>query len=69
MNDPIVIDTPKNIHVARMLIIRSGLKLEIKTGMRHSRNLTFNAAQQITGQKTRKKCLDSINKMLAEEGL
>jgi anion-transporting ArsA/GET3 family ATPase len=69
MNDPIVIDTPKNIHVARMLIIRSGLKLELNTGMRHSRNLTFNAAKQITGQKSRQKCLDVINKMLAESGL
>ena len=69
MNDPIVIDAPKNIHVARMLIIRSGLKLEINTGMRHSRNLTFNAAKQITGKQTRIKCLDEINRILAKHGL
>jgi len=69
MNETIVIDSPKNIHVARMLIIRSGLKLELKTAMRHSRNMTFNAAKQITGQKSRQKCLEVINKMLAEVGL
>jgi hypothetical protein len=62
------IDTPEKIQTARLLIIRSGLKLELK-GLRHSRNATFNAAKQITGEKTRQKCLDSINKMLAEVGL
>lgn len=64
-----IIDTPDKIATARLLIIRSGLKLEIKTGMRHSRNMTFNAAKQITGEKTRQKCLDAINKMLAPLGL
>lgn len=64
-----ILDTPDKIATARLLIIRSGLKLEIKTGMRHSRNMTLKAAQQITGQKTRQKCLDSINKMLAPLGL
>lgn len=61
----IVLDTPEQIHRARLLVIRSGLKLEIKTGMRHSRNMTFNAAKQITGKKTREKCLEEIEKMLA----
>ena len=64
-----ILDTPEKIAVGRMLIVRSGLRLEIKTGMRHSRNLTFNAAKQITGAKTRKACLDKLNKMLAEHGL
>ena len=64
-----VIDTPDKIATARLLIIRSGLKLEIKTDMRHSRNMVFNAAKQITGEKTRQKCLDSINKMLEPLGL
>ena len=64
-----IIDAPDKIATARLLIVRSGLKLEIKTGLRHSRNLTFKAAQQITGQKTRQKCLDELNKMLAPLGL
>lgn len=63
------IDTPDKIATARLLIIRSGLKLEIKTDMRHSRNMIFNAAKQITGKQTRLKCLDEINKMLEPLGL
>ena len=64
-----IFDTPDKIQAARLLIIRSGLKLEIKTDMRSSRNMVFKAAKQITGQKTRQKCLDEINKMLEPLGL
>lgn len=62
----IVADTPEKIRRFRLLTIRSGLKLEIKTGMRHSRNLVFLAAKQETGEKTREKCLVALNKMLDE---
>ena len=64
-----ILDTAEQIKIARLCIIRSGLKLEIKTGLRHSRNLTFNAAKQITGKQTRIKCLDEINKLLEPHGL
>jgi hypothetical protein len=63
----IILDTPDQIQVARLLTIRSGLKLELK-GLRHSRNMIFLAAKQITGQKTRQKCLAEINKILEPLG-
>lgn len=60
-----IITGKENINKFRLLTIRSGLRLEIKTGMRHSRNLVFNAAKQITGKKTRKACLEEIEKQIA----
>lgn len=61
-----IITGKENINKFRLLTIRSGLRLEIKTGMRHSRNLVFNAAKQITGKKTRKACLEEIEKQIAK---
>ena len=43
----IMLDTPEQIAAARMLAIRSGLSLEIRTGMRLSRGRT--ASQIATG--------------------
>lgn len=64
----IIIDAPDKIEVYRLLTIRAGLKLELK-GFRHSRDMIFKAAKQATGQKTREKCLDSINEILKPYGL
>lgn len=58
-------DTPKQIEMFRLLTIRSGLKLEL-LGMRHSRNMIFNAAKQITGKKTRIACLAMIEEKIKE---
>tara|TARA_R110000868_G_scaffold24705_1_gene97153 strand:+ start:399 stop:593 length:195 start_codon:yes stop_codon:yes gene_type:complete len=60
-----VLDNPADISAYRLLIIRSGLKLEL-LGMRHSSNAVFKAAKQITGEKTRQKCLEAINRMIDE---
>jgi len=54
------------VDVFKLKVIRSGLKLEL-AGMRHSRNSVFKAAKLITGQKTREKCLESVEKMLKGE--
>lgn len=47
----------------RLLAIKHGLKLEL-LGIRHSRNLVFKAAKQITGKKTRIACLTIIEEMI-----
>lgn len=56
---------PKQIEIFRLKTIAKGLEIEIKTGMRHSRNSTFNAAKAITGKKTRAACLDAIKNRIA----
>jgi hypothetical protein len=60
-----VLDNPADISAYRLLIIRSGLKLELK-GLRHSTNAIFDAAKQVTGEKTRIKCLEVISRMIDE---
>jgi hypothetical protein len=62
-----IADTPEQIQRFRLCVIRRGLELEIKTGMRHSHNATLRAAQQLTGAKTRKKCLAKIKELLHED--
>jgi hypothetical protein len=59
-----LLTTPQEIALYRLLAIRSGLKLEIKTGLRHSSNGVFNAAKKITGMKTREKCLIALNEII-----
>jgi hypothetical protein len=60
-----MISNPEDISAYRLLIIRSGIKLELK-GLRHSTNAIFKAAKQITGEKTRQKCLEALNRMIDE---
>jgi hypothetical protein len=47
----------------RLLTIRSGLKLEL-LGMRHSRNAAFKAAKQLTGKRTRREALESLEDLI-----
>ena len=60
-----ILDNPADISAYRLLLIRSGLKLEI-AGLRHSTNSVFKAAKQLTGEKTRIKCLEAINRMIEQ---
>ena len=60
-----MITNPEDISAYRLLVIRSGLKLEL-LGMRHSSNSVFKAAKQITGEKTRQKCLEALNRMIEQ---
>jgi hypothetical protein len=55
------------IQLFRLKTIASALKLEIKTGMRHSTNAPFKAAKQITGMKTRQSCLSAIESIIEKE--
>jgi hypothetical protein len=41
MSGTIVLDTPEQIEAARLFTIRSGLKLEITTGMQMSRGVSM----------------------------
>jgi hypothetical protein len=50
----------RKIEYLRIATIASGLKLEIKTGMRHSSNATFEAAKKLTGAKTRLKAYEAV---------
>ena len=59
-----LLTTPQEIALYRLLVIRTGLKLEIKTGLRHSSNGVFKAAKVITGMKTREKCLIALNEII-----
>jgi hypothetical protein len=56
-----------SIELFRLKSIRSALKLEIKTGMRHSTNGPFKAAKHITGKKTRQSCLEAIEAIIEKE--
>ena len=62
----ITCDTPESINMFRLLAMKNALKLEIKTGMRMRGNGWFNAAKQITGQRTRKRCLEVIEEIIKE---
>lgn len=53
-----------DIEKFRLKVIARGLKLEIDTGMRSSRNQVFLAAKKITGKNTRAACLEAINKLI-----
>jgi hypothetical protein len=54
------LDTPEAIQTYRIRVLISALRLEIKTGLRHSRNAPLKAAQSITGKKTRAACLAAL---------
>jgi hypothetical protein len=58
-----MISTPEDIHRFRLVTIRAGLRLEL-LGMRHSSNSIFKAAKQVTGEKTRAKCLVALDALL-----
>ena len=59
-----IITGEKNIELAQFIVIAAGLKLEINTEMRHSTNSVFLRAQQLTGEKTRKKCLIKMEELI-----
>jgi hypothetical protein len=56
-----VLDQPDAIELFRLKTIRRLLKLEIDTGMRHSRNAAMKAATAITGKRTRKDCYEALD--------
>ena len=58
-----IADTKEKIEMMRLLTIRSGLKLEL-LGMRHSRNAAFKAAKQLTGKRTRREALESLEDLI-----
>jgi hypothetical protein len=59
-----IISNQEDINLYKLMTIASALKLEIKTGMRHSTNAPFKAAKQITGMKTRQSCLSEIQSLI-----
>ena len=61
-----VITDPAGIRAYRLLAIKKGLEMELKHGLRHSRNLAWIAAKAETGAKTKRQALALIEKKLAE---
>jgi hypothetical protein len=71
MSDPIqgclVLNDKQLIDLFRLKTIARGLKLEIETGMRHSKGSVFTAAKGMTGQKTREKCYRALVEMIQQQ--
>jgi anion-transporting ArsA/GET3 family ATPase len=71
-DEAIVIDTPEGIEFARVLAIRSCLRLEVATGMKRSNRgaTTLQLANKAMGTNHRSKenALDDLNERLAEVG-
>lgn len=64
----LILSGQQHIELFRLKTIRRGLRLEIETGMRHSRNSVFTAAKGMTGKKTRTDCYRALDEMiLAQE--
>lgn len=69
-NETIVLDQPEQIEFARILAIRSGLKLEAR-GMKMSRGrscLSIARAEGLTTKRTAKGALEEVNALLATVG-
>lgn len=56
-----VLDKLDAIELFRLKTIRRLLKLEIDTGMKHSRNAAMKAAKAITGKRTKKDCYAALD--------
>ena len=58
----------ERIEIARWLSIRSGLKIEIKTGLKHSHVSMMKLANQITGEncKTKRAAYKALNAKIVE---
>jgi hypothetical protein len=67
-----IIDTPEGIEAYRKLALRGALKLEIETGLRHSRGsvmkLIINENPSIT-KRTKKGVLAEYEKILKGQGI
>lgn len=68
-NETIVIDTPEGIAFVQLLAVRSGLRMEIATGMKMSRGVSMlKVANRICGTNFRRKeaALEHLNGLLME---
>jgi hypothetical protein len=68
MTDTDIVLTGGQIEVARWLQVRSALKIEIKTGLRHSRGSVLKLANQITGEAstTKVRAYRALNDFIVE---
>ena len=70
-NGPIILDTPEQIAVARFLTVRSGLRLQVRTGMKLSRGRSaIQIAREAgwTTKRTAKGALDDLNDLAEQMG-
>jgi hypothetical protein len=67
-----IIDTPEGIEAYRKLALRSMLKLEIETGLRHSRGSVMNriiSENLAISKRTKKGVLAQYEKILKDQGI
>ena len=59
---------PADIEQARVLALRTALRIEVRTGLRHSRVTISNLAREVLGTRTRtkKKLLDELDRYIAD---
>ena len=67
----LMLDKPEQIQMARYLTMRSGLKLEIKTGMKLTRGVScYKIIKDTFGLKgSKQKVLDQFEDLLREAGV
>ena len=70
-NDTIIIDTPEGIEMYRLLSFRSMLRIEILTGMRHSKGSVLAAAQRqgLTTKRTKRGAHADIDALIVARGM
>lgn len=66
-----ILDTPAQIEAWRMLSMYRMLKLEVETGLRHSRGSVMNVVRHEFGipYKTKKRVLAELEAILKERGI
>ena len=59
---------PADIEQARVLTLRTALRIEVRTGLRHSRVTISNLVRDVLGTRTRtkKKLLDELDRYIAD---
>lgn len=70
MSDTIILTTPEQIEMARVLTLRSALKLQV-AGLRMSRGqsaLAIARKSGLTTKRTAQGALDDLNELLAQHG-
>ena len=67
MSDTIVINTPEGINMARLLVLRSGLKLEIQGLHRHGRSIYSICKSEFGFKGSRERVLDQLNVLIEQK--
>lgn len=74
MNDGFVVDTPEGLEMFHLLQIKYALRIEVRTGLKHSRGSVMNLANEVLKRngrtklyRTKAKVLEEIDALIAEK--